>query len=87
MATSSRENLLKDGVLASSGKSFITALILRCASVKRKLTSAPVFNVIITTETLSIDFVSIFFTFSKDDTASSITFETEVSTSDGAAPG
>ena len=38
-------------------------------------------------ETLSIDLDSIFLTFSSDDTASSITLVTEVSTSSGAAPG
>src|SRR5690606_16617005 len=87
IATSSNENLLKDGVSASSGKSFITALIFRWASVSKKFTSAPVLSVIITTDTLSIDFDSIFLTFSSEETASSITLVTDVSTSDGAAPG
>src|SRR5690606_1464358 len=84
---SSKENLFKDGVLASSGKSLIAELIFRCASVSKKLTSAPSFNVTITIEAPSKEVDSIFFTISKDATASSIFLVTVFSTSVGEAPG
>ncbi|MNX73901.1 hypothetical protein D3C86_1053140 [compost metagenome] len=81
------ENLVNEGVSASSGKSLIIALIFLCASFNEKSTFAFDVRVIETIDKLSYDFESIFLTFSKDAIASSIFLVTVFSTSLGEAPG
>ena len=50
-----KENFDNEGVLASSGKSLIIALIFRCASFSETFTSASVVNSIVTVDKLSND--------------------------------
>ncbi len=87
IATSSNENLESEGVFTSSGKSLTTALIFRWASVRRKLTSAPLLRVTITIDTPSSEVDSTFLILSNEEIASSIFLVTELSTSAGDAPG
>ena len=79
--------MVNEGVSASSGKSLIMALILRCASFIEIFTSAFEVNVMDTVDKLSYDLASIFLMFSKEATASSIFLVTVFSISLGDAPG
>ncbi|MNX99024.1 hypothetical protein D3C86_1314540 [compost metagenome] len=84
---SSKENLLKDGVFTSSGKSERMAFTFRCASFNEMSILALSVKVMVTVDKLSNETAFIFLMFSIDDTASSIFLVTVFSTSAGEAPG
>src|SRR5688500_15313664 len=84
---SSKSNLPKVGASASSGKRERMAFTLRCASCKLRSTLVPCFRLITITEKLSCEVLLMDSTFSKEDSASSISLVTEFSTSEGEAPG